>query len=203
MNKFIKGDRVWVLAEVVFDQHEEDRIAVGVIMPSGVKDTTSYADARKARMETPLLEVGMWVNIGMTQAQIVARDGEYLWLKRQTGSMQTAHISAISHRRDGPRSMEPVPEPETPPVIVHKHTAIAGVDHFPSDTFKDNSKAEWWNKVDVSDGDKMTREEFDAEFPGASLSSGVGGWTMVTPKGCWHLPAGTDTVWTYSDEIPF
>lgn len=205
MNNFIKGDRIWVLAEVLHHQDTPESVTVGIIMPGGhVSLMRDYADALKARMETPHLDVGMWVNIGMAPAQIIAREGDYLWLKRQLGgSMETMHISAISHRRDGPRSMEPVPEPETPPVIVHKHTEIAGVDHAPADTFKDNSKADWWEKVDTVDGTKLTREEFDAEFPGAITYAELNGWTMVTPKGFWHLPAGTDTVWTYRDEIPF
>lgn len=199
MNKFIKGDRIWVLAEVLTDQHDAEFVTVGVVTAGGYLTGREFADAKKARMETPRLEVGMWVNIGMAPAEIIAREGDYLWLKRQLGgSMETMHISAVSHRRDGPRSMEPVPEPEEPAGGVNG--IVSNTYH---DTMKDNSNAEWWSKVDVSDGDKMTREEFTAEFPGASLSSGVGGWTMVTPKGFWYLPAGADTVWTYRDEIPF
>lgn len=216
MSNFIKGDRIWVLAEVLTDQHDAEFVTVGVVTAGGYLTGREFADAKKARMETPRLEVGMWVNIGMAPAEIIAREGDYLWLKRQLGgSMETMHISAISHRRDGPRSMEPVPEPETPPVIVHKHTEIAGQDEpldreehpladSVHDAVQDNSKAEWWPSVDKPrDGHMLTREEFDELFPGAHLIFGRDGWTMPTPKGLWYLPAGLGTKWSYSDEIPY
>lgn len=195
MTKFLRGDRIWILAEVINDQHAEDFISCHAILASGNLDTaaTIYADARKARIETPRVEPGMWINVGMMPYEVVARDGEYLWCRRQSGGeMATVHVSSVTSRREGPRSTEPA---EPPPTFDPQDGSAA---------FNDNSKADWWPTVDnFKDGDKISRVLFSEAFPGASLTGGVGGWTMATPKGFWHLPAGQDTVWIYRDDIPF
>lgn len=193
MTKFLRGDRIWILAEVISDQMDEERVTAFPFLPSGLLDSecTIYADARKARMETPRIEVGMHVNVGLVPYEVMARNGEYFWCRRKTGAMETIHISAITSRRDGPRSTEPVEEPsETPPA---GNTTAPGSD-----------KHEWWKDADsYPEGHQMTREEFDQTFPGAHLTTAVTGWLMITPKGYWRLPAGVGTVWTYHDDIPF
>lgn len=196
MNKFIKGDRVWALAEVLHDQDAEDMITIGIIMPSGnVSTMRDYADAHKARMETPRVDAGMWVSIGMLPHEVIARHGDYLWCRRQSGQMETVHISAVTARRDDPRSTEPVEEPdEMPP-----ETPPAG-----NTTAPGNDKHGWWKEVDSYPvRHQMTRDEFAQTFPEATFITSGSGFMMVTPKGYWRLPAGVGTVWTYNEDIPF
>ena len=205
MNKFLKGDTVWILAEVASDQDDNGWVKVRPFNSSGLPGDDHFADAKKARMETPRVNVGMWVSVGMVPYEVMAQTGDYFWCRNQDGNVfQTFHISAITARRDGPRSRDPVfaagevePTPTDPPaVIVHKHTEITG-NAVASEAMQDNSKAEWWKDVDNrKDGDTMTRALFDTEFPHAFTIRAADGWSMATPQGRWTLLDGSDT-WTY------
>lgn len=210
MNKFLKGDTVWILAEVASDQDDNGWVKVRPFNSSGLPGDDHFADAKKARMETPRVDVGMWVSVGMVPYEVMAQTGDYFWCRNQDGNFfQTFHISAITARRDGPRSRDPVfaagendfIPAEPPAVIVHKHTEIASTSGY--DVMQDNSKAEWWGNVDNwKDGDTMTRALFRAEFPQAHTIRAIDGFSMPTPKGKWTLLDGS-AVWTYHYELPF
>lgn len=111
MTKFIKGDRIWVLAEVSDEKYDENTVSVRVFAPCGEPSTTVlFADAKKSRMETPIIEVGDWVNMGMKVGKVIAVAGSYYWVEDGHGIKSTVHISSITSRRDGPRSFAPAGE---------------------------------------------------------------------------------------------
>lgn len=119
MNKFIKGDMVFILARVARDQHSEF-IVCHPIMASGEPDTSHdvFAKAALARMEAPLIEVGMQVSYRMMTWEVIAIRGEYGWLAVLDGKTVDDNVHCIAKLSDlNRRDMKPAE-------IVMKHEEI-------------------------------------------------------------------------------